>query len=219
MTPLEENERLGKISYDSPKLVLADTSRDVSVATTTSSTQYFVYVGNNVILATDNLSQAIVTADENMGIVLDNTPKYVWKRGKKSYQNAFTGLVVGSSDNEASGSAQALSAMLVYEGENVQVHTLLENGETLISILSRTLKDYTILDLTGLSLDEVLYYVSVGNPVYAKTGEDTAVLLVGYDASTVLVYDPLKQSISRMNISEAASYFTQYGNVFVSYLD
>jgi len=218
MTPLEENEKLGKIKYDVTGLALADGNRDVTVSTSTSSTQYFVYVGSSVVLATDNLTEAISTADENMGVVLNNTPDYVWKRGRKSYQNAFTGLVVGSSDNEASGSAQALSALLVYNGENVQVHTLLENGETPMSILSRTLKDYTILDLTGLSLPEVLYYVSVGNPVYADTGEDTAVLIIGYDASSVIMYDPIKGSTTRMSLDEATQLFDSFGNVFVSYI-
>ena len=218
MTPLKDNEKLGRIKQDIPGIVLADSNNIVTVATSAASTQYFVYVGSNVILATDDLISAITTADENMGIVLDNTPEYVWKRGRKSYQNAFTGLAVGSNDNEASGSAQALSAMLVHEGENVQVHTLLESGETPISILARTLKDYNILDLTGCTLSQVLYYVSVGNPVYAKTGDDTAVLLCGYDASTVLYYDPLIGEIQRMDLTEAQDYFAQFGSVYVSYI-
>ena len=129
----DEDEKLGNVSYDRTGLVLADSNRSVSVASATSSTQYYVYVGSTVTLATDDLISAITSSDENMGIVLDNTPKYIWKRGRKSYQNAITGIAVGSSDSEASGSARALSAMLVQAGENVQVHTLLESGETPIS--------------------------------------------------------------------------------------
>lgn len=219
MTAFDEDEIRGKISYDITGLVLAGDSRNITVATSTSNTQFFVYVGSKVTLATDDLIEAINEADENMGIVLDNEPEYVWKRGRKSYQNAISPITVGSSDSEASGSARALSAMLVHEGENVQVHTLLESGETPISILSRTLKDYNILDLTGSSLSQVLYYVSLGNPVYAYTGEDTAVLIVGYDASSIIVFDPIKGSNTRMGITDATEYFEGFGNVFVSYLD
>ena len=218
MAALEEDETLGTVSYDITGLVLADSNHSISVASATSSTQYFVYVGSNVTLATDDLISAITEADTNMGIVLDNTPKYVWKRGRKSYQNAITGIAVGSSDSEASGSARALSAMLVQAGENVQVHTLLESGETPISILSKTLKDYDILDLTGTSLSEVLYYVNLGTPVYAYTGEDTAVLIVGYDASSIIYFDPMTNSNSKMGLTEATEYFESFGNVFVSYI-
>ncbi|MBR5648485.1 hypothetical protein [Pseudobutyrivibrio sp.] len=219
MIPLAEDEKLGKVDFESTGLVLADDSRNVSVASATSSTQYFVYVGSKVTLATDDLISAIAEADANMGIVLDNEPKYVWKRGRKSYQNAITGIAVGSSDSEASGMARALSAMLVHEGENVQVHNLIESGETPISILSRTLKGYDILDLTGASLTQVLYYVNIGNPVYAYTGDDTAVLIVGYDAANIIYFDPMTNTNSKMGISDAAEYFETYGNVFVSYIN
>ncbi|MBR5952369.1 MAG: hypothetical protein IKZ85_03775, partial [Pseudobutyrivibrio sp.] len=219
MTPLEEDEKLGKVDYEMSGLVLADESRTVSVASATSSTQYFVYVGSKVSLATDDLISAIAEADANMGIVLDNEPKYVWKRGRKSYQNTITGIAVGSSDSEASGMARALSAMLVHEGENVQVHNLIESGETPISILSRTLKGYDILDLTGASLTQVLYYVNLGNPVYAYTGDDTAVLIVGYDAANIIYFDPMTNTNSKMGLSDAQEYFETYGNVFVSYIN
>ncbi len=219
MTPLEEGEHISKVKYDVTGLVLADGTRDISVASATASTQYYVYVGSNVDLATDDLISAIQLADENMGIVLDNTPKYVWKRGKKAYQNSIPGIAVGSSDSEAAGTARALSAMLVQAGENVQVHALLEAGETPISILSRTLKNYDILDLTGATLNQVLYYVSQGTPVYAFTGEDTAVLIVGYDASNITYFDPMTSKVSKMGLNDAAEYFDSFGNVYVSYIE
>ncbi|SHI68231.1 hypothetical protein [Pseudobutyrivibrio xylanivorans] len=218
MTPLEEGEKLGKIKYEVTDLVLADENHSISVASATSSTQYFVYAGSKVKLATDNLIDAIAMADEEMGIVLDNEPKYIWKRGRKAYQTSISPITIGSSDFEASGSARALSAMLVHEGENVQVHTLLENGETPISILSKTLKDYSILDLTGATLSEVLYYVSNGTPVYAYTGEDTAVLIIGYDSTSIIYFDPIKGANAKMSMTEATDYFASFGNVFVSYI-
>ncbi len=218
MTPLDEDETLGKVKYHISGLVLGDPSRSIDVASTTSSTHYFVYVGSKVTLATDNLMEAITEADANMGVVLDNDPKYVWKRGRKNYQNPIEQIAYGSSDSEASSSAKALSAMLVHEGENVQVHTLLESGETPISILTKTLKDYTILDLTGATLDEALYYVSIGNPVYAYTGEDSAVLIVGYDSTSIVYFDPDTSTNKKMSMTEATDYFAGLGNVYVSYI-
>ena len=88
-----------------------------------------------------------------------------------------------------------------------------------MSILSKTLKNYDILDLSGASLNEVLYYVSLGTPVYAYTGEDTAVLIVGYDASSIIYFDPIKSVNAKMGMTEATEYFESFGNVFVSYLE
>ena len=218
MTQLGNNENLGKVDYKYSDLSLAENSRTITVSTDATTTKYFVYTGNSVTLATDNLTNAIESASKNMGVVLNNVPEYVWKCGRKPYQNDFTNLVVGSSDNEADGNAQALSAMLVYAGENVQVHTLLEAGDTPMSILSRTLKDYTVLDLTGLDVENVLYYIGIGSPVYAKTDENNAVLLIGYDNSTVSVFEPVSGKISHMPIDEAETYFSEFGNVFVSYM-
>ncbi len=217
MAELKEGESLGKIISDAPKLAMANHTRDIAVSTSTNSTEYFVYVGSSVTLATDDLLTAITEADANMGLVVDNTPRYVWKRGRKSYQNAIS-VTYGSSDSESNSQAKALSAMLVHEGENVQVHTLLEGGQTPISILSSTLKDYHILDLTGATLDQVLYYVSLGNPVYAYSGEDSALLIVGYDAANIIVYNPDNMSTSKMGMQDATDYFAGLGNVFVSYI-
>lgn len=219
MAALEENEKLGKVSYQIPDMVMANGTKDVTVATTENTLQYFVYVGSQVTLATDNLVEAISEADTNMGIVLDNKPEYVWKRGRKTSQSAITGIAYGSSDSDASSAAKALSAMLVHEGENLQVGTLLDSGQTPISILTSALKDYQVLDLTGASLDAVLYYVNLGNPVYAYTGDDTAVLIVGYDATSIQVYNPDSQDVSKMTIADASTYFEANGNVFVSYIN
>ena len=87
-----------------------------------------------------------------------------------------------------------------------------------MSILSRTLKDYDILDLSGATLTQALYYVNLGNPVYAYTGDDTAVLIVGYDASNIIYFDPMTNTNNKMGINDATEYFEQFGNVYVSYL-
>ena len=79
--------------------------------------------------------------------------------------------------------------------------------------------DYDILDLTGATLSEVLYYVNLGTPVYAYTGDDTAVLIVGYDASSITYFDPMNSTYSKMGLTEATTYFESFGNVFVSYLE
>ncbi|MCF0131248.1 MAG: hypothetical protein HUJ71_05945 [Pseudobutyrivibrio sp.] len=218
MATLGANEKLGKVDFSTAGMVSANSGRDISVSTTKSNNEYYVYVGSNVTLSTDNLTAAILSADENMGVVINNAQQYIWKRGRKAYCNAFNGMTVGSNDTEADGISKALSSMLVHEGENLQVHILLEQGETPISILQRSLKDYTVLDLSRCSLGEALYYVSIGNPVYAKTSEDTAVLIVGYDAANIIYYDPVNMKYVKMGLNDSTEWFESNGNIFISYV-
>ena len=95
---------------------------------------------------------------------------------------------------------------------------LVDQGQTPKEVLVNTLKDATVLDLTGCTVDEVLYYVSNGSPVFALTGTNDAVLIVGYDTGGVQLYDPVQGSISRKTVEEADEIFFQAGSVFFTYL-
>ena len=109
--------------------------------------------------------------------------------------------------------------MLSREGANVQVSPLLEKGETPYMILKSTLKEHTVLDLSGCTLSQLLYYVGLGSPVYARTGMNEAVLITGYDSSTVSIYRPGSGTTTRMGMSEAQEMFAAGGSVFVSYVE
>ena len=65
----------------------------------------------------------------------------------------------------------------------------------------------------------MLYYVSLGNPVYGRTGADAAMLVTGYDASSVSLWDPMTGETQRMGLTDAENLFAAAGNVFVSYAE
>ncbi len=211
-------EALAKLSYKLSGMITADTAKNISINVSDEEDKYFVYVGSRVILATQDVQQAINQADTEMGIVVNNKQQYIWKRGRKAYQNPFTGLSVSGQDSGASSSAQCISAILVREGENMEVHTLLEQGGTPLSILQNTLKDATVLDLTGCNLTQVLYYVSQGNPVYALTDNNQAVLIIGYDSANATLYNPVTKSIYKVGLVDGTNMFSNAGNVFISYM-
>ena len=175
-------------------------------------------MGSNVLLATNVTSDAIRFADEQMGIVVDNNSSYVWKKGRKSYVNAFSGLHVGDQDAKADTLSKCISTMLVKEGINVEVNTYIDNGEGPYEILKSVMKNYNVLDLTGCNLNEVLYYVSQGNPVLAITGANDATLIVGYDSGSIVTYNPNNNSYNRVGMMEATANFEANNNVFISYI-
>ena len=139
-------------------------------------------------------------------------------RARKNYQNAFRNLAPNEADLGSNSIVQCISAMLAREGIGISVKDLVGNGETPKEVLENTLKDDIVLDLTGCTVEEIIFYVSQGNPVFAMTGSDSAVLIAGYTANTISYYDPQKQEISTINFEEADNWFQRAGNVFFSYL-
>ena len=73
-----------------------------------------------------------------------------------------------------------------------------------------------VLDLSGCTLDNVLYYVSQGKPVLALTEASDAVLIVGYDPQNTILFDP-DEGIRKMGINDSREFFEEAGNLFIGY--
>lgn len=201
-----------------PKETILLEERVVALPDENESEHYYVYVKGDVIVSTDDVTEAVNAANARMGVVVGDDQQYIWKRSRKTSQSAFSDIAVGTEDADAGSIAQCINAMLQREGINISVEALIEGGETPKSILNNTLKERKVLDLTGCQTEEILYYVSCGNPVFAMTGSNDAVLVVGYDSSNVVIYDPAMGMTYRKAIDDADEMFEAAGNVFFTYL-
>ncbi|MDD6351352.1 MAG: hypothetical protein PUG16_03015 [Lachnospiraceae bacterium] len=194
----------------------ADKSRTITVKATHSEQQYYVYVGGNVVDSGSDPVQAIQRADSEMGIVVDNSARYIWKRSRKNSKNSLT-LAVGSEDKNQDQESQCLSTILNFEGKNTNVHSLLAGGNSALQVLQSNMDQTVCLDLTGISLSEALYYVSNGTPVYVEMKSGPAVL-AGYSSSNVSIYHPEKGSYESMSLAEAEQSIAQAGSVYIAYV-
>ena len=89
-----------------------------------------------------------------------------------------------------------------------------------IKTLKKSLKKTgTVIDLSGCSLDSVLYEISAQRPVIAKTGADTSVVIVGYDEYNTWLYDPVKQETYPYGMNDSTDLFQKAGNVFITYIE
>lgn len=201
-----------------PKETILTEERNVALTQDGTGERYYVYVKGDVIFTTDDVTEAIGQANENMGVVIGADQKYVWKRSRNATQPAFSDIAVGEEDMDSGSIAKCINAMLEKEGINISVNALIAGGETPKTILGNTMRDAQILDLSGCNVEEVLYYVSCGSPVFAMTGSEEAVLLVGYDADNVIVYDSDTGTNQRISLEEADEVFSGAGNVFLTYL-
>ena len=109
--------------------------------------------------------------------------------------------------------------MLEYNGVTVSVSELVEAGNSAKNVLESTLEDATVLDITGVGSEEILFYLSNGSPVFAMTGNDSAILITGYSSGENLYYyDPATNSTGSMSFEEADTLFTNGGKKFITYI-
>ena len=154
---------------------------------------YYVYAGGQLQGIYRNPSQAVQIADENTGVVLNRAQQYVWERGNKKEKIQLSIADIPEALRQASLDVGALKEAVKEEG--------------------------TVLDLTGCTLDSVLYEISAQRPVIVKTGENTSLLMVGYDAYNTYLYDPATGETSPYGMNDSTALFEKAGNVFITYIE
>ena len=214
-----------KFSYDldekspklvTPSLIAGDDDKTVELSQDRSTDTFYAYAYGEVTLASADLSDVIASAYDAKGVVTDVSLDVMWERARASARSA---LISGLPSNiSATGSlARAISLILTLNGEGIDVDDLLNAGNTATEILDGLLDDKTILDLSGCTLSQVLYYISEGAPVLAMTGKNKAVTIVGYDSSNVYVYLPETNSVQTYLLSTYEDTLSEKGNKFISY--
>lgn len=217
---LKKNADSAKAKMITSKGILQEEISELVLKQESDSNQerFYVYMKGNVIHTTDGISDAISYANKKMGVVIDSAQQYVWMRARKIYSAPLEGVNPANSDENASSIVKSISAMLSYEKVGVGVSELMETGLTPKEILENNLKNVVVLDLTGCVAEDVLFYVSKGNPVMAMTGSQNAVVILGYSSSNINFYNPTKNKIESVTYEKADEMFRQGGNRFLTYL-
>jgi len=201
-------EASGTLSLLTPKQILAENSVTLELTGADAGNAYYVYAKGKVLLGTDSISDAVICADENRGVVVGEDQTYLWKRAKASSQSLSVTAGEGSSSQ-----AKAISILLKLAGVSADADALLEEGESVYEILSGAVSDKMVCNLTGCTLEQTLYYVGTGTPVYAVL-DGQAVLITGYTDSMVTVYDPLDDDSETRTLTAATEEFAESGNVY-----
>lgn len=212
-----------KCQYLRPQEILYEGSRELTLQQAENESresEYYVYSGKGLVTRTRNLSDAIAQAeDSNTGVVLNGLGRYVWEKSRaaRSEIDALTAMEEGAALR--SSREVCLEAMLQQQDVSADVAGRIAEGLSSTAILEEALAGRaTVLNLAGCTLEEVLYYVGEGLPVYAVRSDGTVVLAVGYGPENVELYDPASGSVHLQTISEAAAEFEEAGNQFLTFL-
>lgn len=203
-----------------PREVVYEESRNVAIKEETREEEndyYYVYARYGMMGIYTDVAEAITTANEYSGVVLNHQQNYIWEKSKRHTRMKITQVSEVAADGDNSLSV-CLTEMLKAAGYTVDAKPLLEQGELPLTILRRYVEG-DVLDLSGLSVDQILYYVSRGYPVLSVLGENKGVLIVGYDEFNVLLMDPANGgTIYKKGLNDSREYFETYGNNFLSFV-
>ncbi|MDD5934990.1 MAG: hypothetical protein PUC65_05385, partial [Clostridiales bacterium] len=140
-----------------------------------------------------------------------------WERGVKSLKNQIGGISMVSK-TEGRTSLQACIKMLLAYRNSSAITEYNRKEMSVVEYLSKEM-NATPVKAEKISLDQVLYFIYKNKPVIAlkKTGE--AVLITGYDSSSIIVSDPASAVERRYGLKEASAMFEEAGNVFITYIE
>ncbi|MBQ3585051.1 MAG: hypothetical protein IJA27_10110 [Lachnospiraceae bacterium] len=183
----------------------------------TGGDKYYVYGKGTVCKVTDKVADAINLAYDLAGVVISEESNYAWARISKPTRYEITGISIPALATEDVNSklASCLQAILLHNGINADVASLIAQGRTAIDILKENITTKKTMDLSGCTLEQMLYYVCQGDPVLAMTDNSNYVLIVGYDFYNVVLLNPVTGETYKQGQEEAGVMFENAGNKFV----
>mgnify|MGYP001117283801 CR=1 FL=1 len=165
-----------------------------------------------------NPGKAVDLAYRTAGVVVDDDGDFVWRRETRSTRNQIMAITENEVTETKGSLAVCLDTILKYEGISRNTQSRLNQGDTVFDILEGDLQNCTILDLSGCSLDAVLYYVNKDIPVLATLEDGNAVLIVGFNELNIVVMDPVDGTLEKRGMNDSTGWLEENGNQFISYI-
>ncbi len=216
------------VKVTNPKEVVFEGSRDVSIKDDDTLKRYYVYAKGKIAGIYSSASEAVEIAGNLYGVVTNKQMAYVWESSNRKASTKITSLEISETTPKAdseedtpetdntSSYVKCIDMMLqsggVYKSSEEEIRK-----KSLARVLSDNL-EADVLDLSGVSLSDVLYYVSRGYPVMAMTGQGTAVIITGYDSKNTILYDPGEERVYKLGMNDSKELFEKAGNRFVTYI-
>ncbi|MBO4415356.1 MAG: hypothetical protein J5824_05170 [Lachnospiraceae bacterium] len=179
---------------------------------------FYSYCYGEVLNTSLAVSETIRTADVYVGTVINREGRLIWERGIKAARSSITGLTLIKADSTLDSTQAAMKILLMHKNIDADTSQWSAGNSSVSEWLQSKMRS-VVLDLSGADLDEVLYYVYKSRPVIGFKADGTAVVITGYDAASVTVYEPAKDKTVKYSLREAIAMFEAGGNIFVSYAE
>ena len=201
-----------------PKQVLYEGNHNVSLDKNKDmADRYYVYAHGGIAGVYTDEAEAVNEAVRQYGVVVDDSCTYVWAYGIRASSREIEGIEAKQAGEGETSLAICLDVMLKSAGAYKEASELLSSGKNAMEILKDN-TDAHILELTGCSLNSVLYYINRGVPVMVTIGNDESLLIVGYDEKNTILFRPTEGTVAKMGMNDSDNLFTQYGNKYITFI-
>ncbi len=189
--PLNDTiEDASRLKVRKPKNISYDNTQVFDLKSTKESieTYFYGYGGGEMLLRSTNFSDVLFAVYDKMGIIVDEDQNVIWDRVNRGIEASIpdVDLVVEQSDGKIESYLQG---------------NLLEGG--------------LVIDASGISLQQVLYFIEIGMPILSYQLDGTKLWIIGYDNFNITVYEPVTGSSWKMGQNDATAYFEAQGNDFM----
>ena len=137
-------------------------SIQIAYDTGSRSNMYYAYAYGDMQVMSVMPSKAIQYASEHMGMVVNEHQEYVWRSGSRDLR--YISANVAEYANRLSG------------------------GESAIEIVAG-LANHQVISYTGCTVEQMCYLMNQGQMIAGKLQDDSWILLVGYNGSTMTYLD------------------------------
>ena len=174
-----------------PNQLVSGEPLTITISGDNDSVKYYVYGMGELEGIYDRAGYAIQRAQQVSGVVISSDQAYVWETGNRD---------LAYSTDAAAFAVQA--------------------GETSLAACERYMEQYNAqrVDLTGCTLDQVLYVINKGCPLIALTDASHAILLTGYTRTDITYIDPDTGGVYTVGVGDMESMVSGSGNTFIGYI-
>lgn len=201
-----------------PKEVVFEGGRELELDAVSEVPRYYVCNAYGVCGIHSAPGTAVKEAYDTSGIVTNDRGVTVWLKGNRVSRNQIMAIKEESVTEQKNSLAVCLDNILRHAGITRNTEYDLAQGKTAITILSENMTGVQVLDLSGCTLDAVLYYVNQDIPVLAILEDGEAVLVTGFNEFNVVIMEPATGKLYKKGMNDATAWFAENGNHFITYM-
>lgn len=201
-----------------PKEVVFEGGRELTLDAVSEVSRYYVYNAYGVQGIYSAPGKAVKEAYDSSGVVTNDRGITVWLKGNRVSRNQIMAIKEESVTDQKNSLTVCLDNILRHAGITRNTEYDLAQGKTAIQILEENMTGVQVLDLSGCSLDAVLYYVNQDIPVLAILEDGEAVLVTGFNEFNVVIMEPSTGKLYKKGMNDATAWFAENGNHFISYM-
>ena len=201
-----------------PKEVVFEGGRELTLDAVSEVSRYYVYNAYGVQGIYSTPGKAVKEAYDSAGVVANDRGITVWLKGNRVSRNQIMAIKEESVTDQKNSLTVCLDNILRHAGITRNTEYDLAQGKTAIQILEENMTGVQVLDLSGCSLDAVLYYVNQDIPVLAILEDGEAVLVTGFNEFNVVIMEPSTGKLYKKGMNDATTWFAENGNHFISYM-